>query len=323
MMNPKENFLRAVKHDNPEYVPNGMKDIVFIKAPTVERPIVAGFDDWGCEYGYEPGAEGGTYPLVGGNPIKDIENWREELKVPDFNKHDWTTFKQNWEELPLDLDSIDRENTIVMGLVEFGIFERIYMLFGMEEALMYFLTDPDELCEIAKIIADYKIGVITKFAQSVDLDVLWYGDDWGTQDNLFMPPEIWRQVIKPQTKRIYDAIHELGLVVNQHSCGKIEEVFGDMVEMGADMWNMCQPCNDLKMLKDKYGKDICFFGGLDSQFVLNKPGVTTEEVREEVRKRVLEMKDGGGYIAAPSHEVPYSDEVLNAINDELAKVSSY
>ena len=77
-----------------------------------------------------------------------------------------------------------------------------------------------------------------------------------------MPPQIWRKVIKPHTKRIYDCIHDMGMIVNQHSCGKIEAVFGDMVEIGADMWNMCQPCNDLKTLKEKYGKDICFFGGL-------------------------------------------------------------
>ncbi len=322
-MNAKENLLRAIKRDNPKYVPNGMKNIVFVKPPTVERPIVAGFDDWGCEYGFEPDAEGGTYPLVGGNPIHDILTWREELNVPDFNKHDWTKLTQTWAELPLDVEAIDRENTLVMGLVEFGIFERIYMLFGMEEALMYFLTDPDELYELAGIIADYKIGVIKRFYEAISLDVLWYGDDWGTQTNLFIPPKIWRKVIKPHTKRIYDCIHDLGMIVNQHSCGKIEAVFGDMVEMGADMWNMCQPCNELKMLKGKYGKNICFFGGLDSQFVLNKPGVTIDEVRQEVRNRVLDLKEGGGFIAAPSHEVPYSKEVLDAIDEELEKVGKY
>ncbi len=322
-MNRKENLLRAIKREQPEWVPNGMKDIVCVIPPVVERPIAAGFDDWGVKYGFEKEAEGGTYPLTHGNVIHDIETWREEIKVPDLDALDWTDLTQTWARLPLDVAAIDRENTVVMGMVEFGIFERIYMLFGMEEALMYFLTDIDEMKEIAKIVADYKIKLITKFNDAIKLDVVWYGDDWGTQTNLFLPPDIWRKVIKPETKRIYDCMHDLGIIVNQHSCGKIEKIFGDIVENGADMVNPCQPCNDLKMLKSKYGDRISFFGGLDSQFVLNKPGVTAEEVRAEVRKRVGEMKLGGGYVAAPSHEVPYTKEVLDAMDDELNKVGKY
>jgi hypothetical protein len=51
--------------------------------------------------------------------------------------------------------------------------------------------------------------------------------------------------------------------------------------MGADMWNPCQPCNNLAGLKRTYGQRLSFYGGLDSQFVLGRPGVTAEEVRAE------------------------------------------
>ena len=93
-----------------------------------------------------------------------------------------------------------------------------------------------------------------------------------------------------------------GILVNQHSCGKIEAIFGDIVGMGADMWNPCQPCNDLAALKREYGERIAFFGGLDSQFVLDRPGTTPDDIRREVRRRIDELASGGGYIAAPSHE---------------------
>ena len=62
---------------------------------------------------------------------------------------------------------------------------------------------------------------------------------------------------------------------------------------------------------------ITFSGGIDSQFVLGRPGVTADEVRAEVRKRIDELADGGGYIADPSHFVPYSDDVVAAMNDEI------
>ncbi|WP_346360302.1 uroporphyrinogen decarboxylase family protein, partial [Bosea sp. (in: a-proteobacteria)] len=124
--------------------------------------------------------------------------------------------------------------------------------------------------------------------------------------------------MKPHTRRVYDAMRARGILINQHSCGKIESVFADMVEMGADIWNPCQPCNDLARMKQEHTGRIAFCGGIDSQFVLDRPGVTTEEVRAEVRRRIDEMADGGGYVAAPSHGVPYEPEIVAAMTDEIA-----
>ena len=95
-------------------------------------------------------------------------------------------------------------------------------------------------------------------------------------------------------------------------------IFGDLVEMGMDMFNPCQPCNDLAGLKRRYGGQSTFIGGIDSQFVLNRPSVTPDEVRAEVRRRIDEMAAGGGYVAAPSQTVPYDPVILAAMNDEIA-----
>ena len=89
------------------------------------------------------------------------------------------------------------------------------------------------MCELAAAIADYKIALLKKCHEEVKLDILWYGDDWGTQENLFISPEKWRKIIKPHTKRIYDCAKSLGIIINRHSCGKIESVVGDIIEMEA------------------------------------------------------------------------------------------
>lgn len=309
-MDAKENLLRVIHHDNPEWVPNWMESAFWIAPPVVERPTRADRDAFNVAWSYDPSIETGTYPTHNGHPITEFAQWRDQITIPDLDRVDWSGVTKR-------AQSADRDAQLTMGFVEMGIFERSYLLLGMEEALIRYQTDPDEMRDLAAAIADYKIALIERLDDIADLDIIWYGDDWGTQTNLFLRPDTWRQVIKPHTQRIYDCMKRRSILVNQHSCGKIDSIFADMVEMGADIWNPCQPCNDLVDLKRRFGGRVTFCGGIDSQFVLNRPGVTPEEVRAEVRKRIDEMSEGGGYAAAPSHDVPYDQKLIDAMHDEI------
>jgi uroporphyrinogen-III decarboxylase len=311
MLSAKENLLRAIRRDGPEWVPSALEAQAFLGPPVFERCWAAGCDDFGVRWAFEARAEGGTFPAPGGHPIRDLSRWREQLVIPEIDAMDWDAIAARAAE-------IDRDRYLVCGFVEMGLFERSYLLLGMDEALMAYVAEPDLMDELLGALAEYKIRLIERFDDVAQLDLGWYGDDWGTQDRLFLRPEVWRQIIRPHTQRIYDAMKRRGILVNQHSCGKIEAIFQDVVEMGADIWNPCQPCNDLAALKREFGGRIAFCGGIDSQFVLNRPGATPEEVRVEVRKRIDDLAAGGGYIAAPSHSVPTDPALVDAMNDEIA-----
>jgi hypothetical protein len=287
-----------------------MESLVMVRSPVIERPGEAGKDAFGVDWSLEKGAEGGTYPTHDGHTITDLSLWRDQINIPNLDEIDWSEVKAKAE-------TVDRETGLVSGFVEMGLFERSYLLMGMDEALMAYLTETELMTDMLTALADYKIDLIERFDDAANLDMIWYGDDWGTQDNLFMLPNIWRETIKPGTQRIYDCMKSRKIIINQHSCGKIDEVCADMVEMGADVWNPCQPCNDLAGLKKEFGGRIAFAGGIDSQFVLDREGVTSDEVRAEVRMRIDELATGGGYIAGPSHSVPYDKELLDAMNDEI------
>lgn len=324
-MTEKENLLRAIRHQNPQWVPNAfkiMQTVCFLDPPVVERPIGAGTDDWGVKYLFNAAAEDGSYPFQGDYVLTDVTKWREQVRFPDVDTMDWSDIAEGWERKSIDLDAIDRENRLVIGLVRIGVFERLYLLMGMENALINYIAEPEAMAELAEAIADYRIALIKKFAQTVKLDMIWYSDDWGTQSSLFVSPEIWRQIIMPQTKRIYDCAKELGLMVCQHSCGRIEPIFADFVSMGPDIWNPCQPCNDLAALKKAFGDQICFFGGIDSQRI-GRSDVTLEEVRAEVRLRIDQLAGVGGYIAAPSQTTVYKPEIMAAMFTEIDAYGKY
>jgi len=305
-MNPKENYLRAIRHGDPEWIPYEYEAVHMVTPPVCERPAHAGSDDFGCQWLLDD-APGGTYPAVDRPVITDLARWKEQLKLPDVHAYDWSLTREA-------AAKVDRSQRLVMGFIEMGIFERLYLLLGMEEALMAFYTDENLIYDLAGAIADYKIEFLKKYQEEVHMDLLWYGDDWGTQSNLFISPEKWRKIIRPHTQRIYDCAKSLGIIINQHSCGKIDSIVGDLVEMGADMWNPCQPCNDLAGLKKAYGHTLCFMGGVDSQFVLDNPLSTAADVEAEVKRRIDEMgTPDGGYIIAPSHSVPYDPAKLEAM----------
>jgi hypothetical protein len=311
-MTAKENLRRALHRDRPQWVPFGDEAVVTIGSPIPERPSRrAGFDAFGVHWSYDARAEGGTYPTPGDQPVSDAAHWKTMVSFPDPARADWAQPKN-------EADRVDRTEYFVQGFVEMGIFERSYLLLGMENALVAYLAQGDVMLQLATAIADYKIEVIRRLDDAIDMDMLWFGDDWGTQVDLFLPPEVWREIIGAQTRRIYQAARERGILVNQHSCGRIEALIPDIVAMGADMWNPCQPCNDLSAIKKQWGKRLVLWGGIDSQFVLGRPGVTAEEVEREVKRRIFDLGPGGGYIAAPSHSVPYPEHVQRSMREAVA-----
>jgi len=142
---------------------------------------VVGYDSWGVYWDMQEHVHGGTFPAHGGHTITDITKWRQQLKIPDIDAMDWNKFTWGWSAVPADLDEIDREQNLVFGIVECGLFERTWMTMGMENALVAYSTDPDLMIEMIEAIVDFKIAVIHRFHEVANLDAVWITDDWGTQ----------------------------------------------------------------------------------------------------------------------------------------------
>ena len=200
--------------------------------------------------------------------------------------------------------SFTKENPdlFILQDIGFSLFERAWTLRGMENLLTDMILNPKFVDELLDKILEYNLGIL-KQATEFDVDGCRFGDDWGQQRGLIMGPKLWKRFIKPRLAIMYGKVKEKGLPVFIHSCGDVKEIFPDLIDIGVNVFNPFQPeVMDVYEIKRKYGKNLCFYGGLSIQHTL--PYGSPEEVKEEAKKLIKEIGKGGGYIFSPSHDIP-------------------
>lgn len=185
----------------------------------------------------------------------------------------------------------------------FVMFERLWSLMGMENALASMVACPDELDAFLDRICDYFCHLID-IALEYDFDGIYFGDDWGQQKGLIMGPGHWRHFIKPRMARMYAKVKAAGKYVMQHSCGDCNEILPDLIEIGLDCYQTFQPeVYDIEKVKAQYGDKLAFWGGVSTQRCL--PYATPEGVKEEALRVAGILRKNGGYIWAPTHAIAF------------------
>lgn len=196
-----------------------------------------------------------------------------------------------------------------MYIIGFSLYERAWSLRGIENLLMDMVMNPGFVTALFEKIVEYNLAV-AEIVMDYPVDAIFFGDDWGQQKGLIMGPGYWRKFIKPALKTMYQTIKDRGLYLCQHSCGDINEVFGDLIEIGLDIYNTFQPeIYDVERVKREYGKYLSFYGGVSTQKVL--PFGSPEDVKRETRMMMDVMGQDGGYIVAPTHAMPPDITVEN------------
>ena len=189
-------------------------------------------------------------------------------------------------------------------------FEKANFARGIENFLADMAGEPEYAQRMLDFIIHKNMVMLENIIHTPGLDGILLGSDWGAQKDLLMSPDTWREMIAPGEEREYELIHSAGLDVWVHSCGDIRKIFPDIVDLGVDALNPIQPeCMDIYELKEKYGNDITFWGGVSTQKTL--PYGTPDEVAEETRAVTASLSRNGGYIIAPAQEiqadVPYEN----------------
>jgi hypothetical protein len=280
MLSPKENLLRVLNHQEAEYVPCGLTDqtMTGFSAPFEKGPPGGGLDAFGVEWTVSDAGSFQPLPAPGKFVLTDITQWKKRITIPNPDDFDWE------KDAARDLAPYDTKNVVVDYGSGNGIFERLAAFMGFEEALAAMWEEPDAVDGLFAALTDFKIKVAEKAKKYYKAESFTIYDDIATERDLFMSPEIYRALIKPHHKRLYDAIRNLGMIPIQHTCGHMERVIEDLIEIGVAAWTSVQPSNDIKGLLQKYGNKIVLMGGFDTTGKPARSDATEDEIKAEVNR---------------------------------------
>ncbi len=221
-----------------------------------------------------------------------IEDAVKKYKTPDIN------MKNNFLDWENDLNMY-ANHFMVLPSGYAGIYERAYHILGFEELMLYIALKPKLVEELLDKITDYKIEIAKKTVE-MGFKIAHTGDDLGTQHGGFFSMEVFKNIILPRIKRHWEVFNKAGLPIMLHSCGDITKYIPSLIDIGLRILEPVQPVMDLKYLKKEYGKDLIFFGGINTQKL---PFLSPEEVATLTRDTIRILGKGGGYVIAPSQEI--------------------
>ncbi len=255
----------------------------------------------------------------GGIWRQDLRPWHLEkppLAEPTFDGYAFPEperfLRPEWKEKARRTCDENRESFLI-GNLGWGLFERSWNLRGFENILMDAITEPDFFEEVLDRLMNLYLAFV-EYTADLPVDAIFFGDDWGDQRGIILGPERWRRFLKPRWARIYEAVHAHGKFVMSHSCGSVEAIIPDLIEIGLDVLESVQPeaANmNPYALKQKYGDKIAFWGGIGSQSII--PHGTPEDIHREVARLRHEMSRDGGYILAPAKGLQPETPTSNAV----------
>ena len=199
----------------------------------------------------------------------------------------------------------------IVGVTVTTIFETAWALRGLEQMLMDFTEDPQLAEAILEIPFRYHLAAARRLVE-MGADMIWTGDDVGTQHGMLISPRAWQHFFKPRMAEFISTLKGINpqVKVAYHSDGNIEAIIPELIEIGVDVLNPVQPaCMDPAKLKRQYGDKLCFWGTIDEQHTL--PFGTPEQVREQVLERLETVGYDGGLIIAPTHHVQLDTPLEN------------
>jgi hypothetical protein len=316
LITEKENYLRLLRGEIPEFIPRyRMMDWIIFGNPFRGKKSPEGYDidEFGMVHTTNESSMGGAMPVPGHILLDDITRWRDVIKTPDVDSVDWEKYTK---ERLAERDTAN--NPVIVGVGDFFI--KLVNFMSFTEGLIALVEEPEECYAMMEYLCEYYIKLLKKQIYYYKPEVLSLADDIAADQMPFIDLETYRKYIKPHHKRLADIALDNGMLISMHCCGKCEIFLDDFVDMGVSAWEPAQAGNDFVAIKKKFGSKLAIMGGWDSTGPFSLPGTTDDELRQALIEYVDTLAPGGGfaYMARVATTTSKEDaEHKNAICDEI------
>lgn len=318
-MNQRENLLRAIRFERPEYIPlefhinaacwhhydpEVLQDLMeehtrlfpgFKRQATVvpryglnQRKDAPYADPWGCVWETTDDGITGSVHL---NPLSEWYGF-DHYRAPDPAQTDGT-FPIRWDQVRAGVQQAREDGGLVCGGLPHGhTFLRMQDLRGYQNLLLD-LMDADARClTLLTMVEEFNARVVARWLE-LKPDMMRYPEDLGMQVGPMLSPELFRAYIKPVYQRLMKPARDQGCIVHMHSDGDIRTLADDLVDGGVEVINLQDLVNGIDWIAAKFAGRICIDLDIDRQDITARgtPAQIDSLIREEVEK--LGSKKGG------------------------------
>lgn len=242
------------------------------------------------------------------NPQQDgkVRGWQDEHRGLIMNRDDFERFA--WPGLDsVSLIPVDYtagqvpEGMKVMAFIN-GIFEDLKRLMGVENMAIKSVEEPALCGDILEKLTELAVAATGRSAAHPAVGAVFYGEDMGFNTSLMLSPEWMREWVVPRLKRIADACHAHGKPFLLHSCGQIDALMEDLIEVvGIDARHSFQDnIEPVEEVYRKYSDRISILGGVDVDLLARG---TPAQVAERTRSILEACAPGGGYCMGSGNSV--------------------
>lgn len=263
---------------------------------------------WGYTTQYKDVGGGGydelcRSPLSGKDEIDDVKNHQ----WPGEDAHGYDHFPEA---------AAAHRDRAVLGVFTWGAYFLASHIRGMQDLMLDFALRPAYVHHMFGKIADisfvYLDTMLSRYGEGVD--IVYMADDYCHQQGPFFSPGDFKRFVVPYLSRYVERVHKSGKKFLLHVCGAVRPILPMIVDCGVDMLEPIQTRAvgmDPERLKRDFGRDLCFYGGMDLQHVLRLGG--KQGVEDEAKRLIDILGRDGGYIFGPGHTYVQVDAPLDNI----------
>ncbi len=319
MTTPRENTLKAIRFERPDYIPmqfhiNGacwrhydqqaLQDLMeahpflfpnFQRQESVSphyglnaRRDSPYTDPWGCVW---TTTEDGITGSVHGHPLADWSRFGDYV-APDPERTDGT-YPIDWQRIEASVRRQREKGQLVCGGLPHGhTFLRLQDIRGYENLMFDMVDESPGLSKLIEMVEAFNEQLVRKW-MALKPDLMSYPEDLGMQVGPMLSPQHFRTFIKPVYRRLMKPARDAGCIVHMHSDGDIRTLVEDLIEGGVDIINLQDLVNGIDWIAERFAGRVCIDLDVDRQSITAQgtPQQIDDLIREEVAK--LGCKEGG------------------------------